>query len=394
LPAVPDAVEGTGRTPAVATMNAGPGAGHRGAGLRVLHLIPTLEGGGAERQLGLLAPALARRGADVHVGYLRSGPNSRWLESSAVSRHMLRSSSNRDPRVLWRVYRLVASLRADIVQTWLPMMDVIGGLAALLNGTPWVMSERSAPERMVRHGFETLLRQHLGRHARALIANSQAGRSLWAGQLPAQSCHVVPNALPLQDIDAAAPAALSRFVDNPQLPLLVYAGRFVADKNVHVVLDAFLELAAADRASGLLCGSGPEEHGLRRRIADAGAAHRIRVLPFRTDLWSVFKTATAVISLSRYEGMPNVIMEAMACRCPLVVSDIPGHREVLDPAAALLVPSADARAAAAALQDIISDPRAAALRAERARQLAETWTVDAQVDGLLRVFATVTAESG
>src|SRR5437016_1713687 len=107
--------------------------------MMVLHLISTLGTGGAERQLAYLASAQAARGYDVHVACLRGGPNAGRLERSGANLHLLSSSTESakggfraahyDPRVVWRILRLILSLRPDIVQTWLEQMDVIGGLA-------------------------------------------------------------------------------------------------------------------------------------------------------------------------------------------------------------------------------------------------------------------------
>jgi glycosyltransferase involved in cell wall biosynthesis len=55
------------------------------------------------------------------------------------------------------------------------------------------------------------------------------------------------------------------------------------------------------------------------------------------SIWGALKSAQMFVSLSRYEGHPNVVLEAMACGCPLIVSDIPSHREFLDKTTAILV---------------------------------------------------------
>src|SRR5687768_14057109 len=114
--------------------------------MRVLHLIPSLGGGGAERQIAYLARGLSERGGDVHVGILRGGANLERLESTGATVHWIRSSGNYDPFLLPRTVSLIRRVRPDVVQTWLTQMDVVGGLAALIVGKRWIVSERSSGE--------------------------------------------------------------------------------------------------------------------------------------------------------------------------------------------------------------------------------------------------------
>jgi len=83
---------------------------------------------------------------------------------------------------------------------------------------------------------------------------------------------------------------------------------------------------------------------------ELGVAHRLVFTGFVENLWDLMKRANALVSLSRFEGRPNVVLEAMACGCPLVVSDIPAHREILDERSALFADPDDPAAAAAALK--------------------------------------------
>jgi glycosyltransferase involved in cell wall biosynthesis len=79
------------------------------------------------------------------------------------------------------------------------------------------------------------------------------------------------------------------------------------------------------------------------------------------------KRADVFVATSLFEGQPNAVLEAMACGCPLVVSDIPAHRELLDETTALLVNPHKADALAEAILDVLSAPAAALARARKAR---------------------------
>ncbi|HMA54166.1 MAG TPA: glycosyltransferase, partial [Acidobacteriota bacterium] len=93
--------------------------------MRILHLIPKLSAGGAERQLSYLASELARGGHEVHIGYSREGPERPDL--IGVVLHRLESRSNYSPLLLRQLVRLIRSVKPDVVQTWILQMDILGG---------------------------------------------------------------------------------------------------------------------------------------------------------------------------------------------------------------------------------------------------------------------------
>ena len=117
---------------------------------RVLHLITNLGQAGAERQVTYLACGLADLGWEVHVGHLEPGRNPddnlARLERAGVTRHLVPNTGSYDWRTPLRLRRLIRELRPDVVQTWIPMMDVIGGGAALSSRVPWIVSERNTPD--------------------------------------------------------------------------------------------------------------------------------------------------------------------------------------------------------------------------------------------------------
>src|SRR6185369_6483006 len=112
--------------------------------MKILYCIPTLGNGGAERQLSYLAVELQRTGHEVHVASSRGGPNLKPLESAGVQWHCVGGVSNRDPMIFLRLVRLMRRIRPDIAQTILAPMDIIGGAAALLTRTPWILKESSS----------------------------------------------------------------------------------------------------------------------------------------------------------------------------------------------------------------------------------------------------------
>ena len=347
--------------------------------MRVLHLIPSLGGGGAERQIGYLARGLAERGGDVHVGILRGGANLERLERTGATVHWIRANGNYDPFLLPRTISLIRRVRPDVVQTWLTQMDVVGGLAALIAGRRWIVSERSSGAHYPRDARHAM-RRLIGRFADAIVANSKGGLSFWTKTKATK--FVVPNAVPLEEIDAAP----REEIDVGDAKVILYAGRLDEEKNLPNLIDALAEAMRDRNAVALFCGEGPLEAAVRARIEQRGLSGRVRILGFTDRLWGLMKRADVLVAVSWFEGHPNVVLEAAAAGCPLVVSDIAAHRDVLDDEAAAFVPPSDASAIAAAIGRSLDDPAAARERARRARDTVAAFSIPAAAESYLRVY--------
>src|SRR5688572_29212461 len=95
---------------------------------RVLYLIPTLKGGGAEQQVVLLSRHLPALGWEVVVGYVHPGVHLDRVLRAGAQVEQLDVRSNYDPALPVRVRQLIRRAQPALVQTWLPQMDVIGGM--------------------------------------------------------------------------------------------------------------------------------------------------------------------------------------------------------------------------------------------------------------------------
>ncbi len=354
---------------------------------RILHCIPSMAGGGSERQLTYLAKGLVARGWEVHVALLYEGPNYGRLLASGAQVQKVPARGNYDPGILLRLRKVVGRVGADLVQTWLPQMDIFGGCSAILTGTPWVLSERSIEAAYRDRLKSRILRRWLGTRAHAIVANSREGEAYWTRSVKDHARgHVVRNGLPFEEIHHALPVSLSDLGVPVGCPVVLYAGRLSAEKNLALLLRAFSIAFAQVNAIGVLCGEGPERTGLEGIIRSLGMEGRVLFLGYRTDLWSLMKRANVFVSASLFEGQPNAVMEAMACGCPLVVSDIAGHREILDEDSAALVPPSSDEGFASALLEALSGSNRTHQRAANAIEVARSFSIDATAEGFDKVY--------
>jgi glycosyltransferase involved in cell wall biosynthesis len=341
--------------------------------LTVLHAIPSLIGGGAERQLSLLAPELLRLGVCTHVAYLHPGANLTPLHGSDIKLHSISCSGNYDPRILFKLIRLINAIRPNLVQTWLPQMDIFAGLAALITGTPFILSERSSSLAYT-WGWKTFLRRYIGFRANGVVANSESGIDYWSSVDGVR--RVIRNGLSFQLIQASESASLFSLGLPNDARLLLFAGRLSAEKNIHKLLEALsIVLERHSDVVAVLFGDGPMHSELMAHINRLAVRGRIRLLGFTSDLWSWMRRADIFVSVSYFEGNPNSVLEAMAIGCPLVVSSIPQHLEILDECSAFLCDPYSPADIARVLDTVLSIPSLAAERAVIAQHRSEQWSI-------------------
>jgi glycosyltransferase involved in cell wall biosynthesis len=149
------------------------------------------------------------------------------------------------------------------------------------------------------------------------------------------------------------------------------------EKNLDVLLSALRLVLADPGIVAVLCGEGPLRPSLERALIEYGIADRVRLPGYVTNVWSWMKRANVFVSVARFEGQPNAVMEAMTCGCPAVVSDIPAHREFLDEETAVLVKPEFPEPLAEAIVTVLSGGEATMCRGERARARAAQWSIAA-----------------
>jgi len=332
-------------------------------------------GGGAERQLSYLAGGMTAIGWDVAVALVSGGPNLERLRANGATVYQLEARHNHDPRILWALLRAIDRSEPDIVHVALLQMEILGGLASELKGIPWVFSEKSS-EGAYPPTIKNRLRVWIADHADAVVSNSQAGDAYWSTRLDARVPRfVVPNVVPIEEIDRAEAAGPERTGLDPAQKLVLFVGRFSPEKNLEVLVRALRRVTVEPGVVAVLAGTGPEETAIRSLVADLGLTDRVRLPGYVDGAWGWIKRASVLASISLFEGRPNAVLEAMAIGCPLVVSSVPAHREMLDDQSARFVDPQDTEAVADALLEVLRDPVAAHARAACARRRAEAWSV-------------------
>ncbi|KNZ31783.1 MAG: hypothetical protein AD742_14925 [Methylibium sp. NZG] len=358
--------------------------------MKVLQLIASFGPGGAERQLSLIAPALARNGDDVHVAYCSAGPNFGRIEGGGVQLHALKPSGNHNPALAWAILRLLKRVRPDVVQTWLLQMDVLGGHAALLCKVPLIVSERSSAAAYP-PGWKTRLRLSVGKRASCIVANSLGGLDYWRPHVGADRLRVVRNCVLPAQAKVAVSESAEDFPPNG-LPLVIFAGRFSHEKNIPNLVEALVLVARRQPdAFVIMFGDGPERAAATLRVAAEGFGERFVIRDYSADLPAWMARASVCVSVSHFEGHPNVVMEAAAAGCPLVLSDIAAHRELFDENSCAFAPAGSPGLIGDAVLQTLHNPQHARGRAAKARLVASGMDLDSTVSTYRTIYQSAAA---
>lgn len=339
---------------------------------RVLHIIPSLDRSGAEKQLTLLAAHLPRDEFEVHVCALtRGGPLAAELRAAGVPVTVIGKRWKADPAAYWRLVKHVRAVAPVIVQTWLFAANSYGRAAALQAGAPRIVAgERCVDRWKVWH--ELALDRWLARRTDKIVVNSTGVSEFYiAHGLPAEKFVIIPNAIE----EATAPATRrEKLLAELGLPadarLIASIGRLWPQKRMKDVIWAadLLKVIRGD-VHLLIIGDGPDRRRLERFRRAVRIEDRVHFLGHRDDVPGLLPHFDLLWLASAYEGLPNVVMEAMAAGVPVVATDIAGNRDLITSGeTGFLVPVGDRAALAARANQLLDDPELRARLAAAARE--------------------------
>ena len=308
----------------------------------VVLVIDDLEYGGAQRQVIELTNNMDHERFDTHVCTLsKYVPLSSQLRDSEHKLHIIAKKNKVDFTVVPRLARLLKSLNADIVHSYLFSADIASRLAGRWAGTRLIVgSERNAnysPRR--RH----VLAYRLTRRCVDLtIANSKAGvdfnRKMF-GQ-PTSDYRVVYNGV---DTERFRPRNRIVIRNELGIPLEsrvigVFAS-FKPQKNLSMLFQAFKKvlvsfpdtqlLLIGDQLYGNMMGTGDYTTRMDDLIDELGIRQRCMFLGNRNNVERIYPVCNITILSSLYEGTPNVLLESMACGIPVVATDVCDNRYIV-----------------------------------------------------------------
>lgn len=307
------------------------------AKLRVALCITDLDVGGAERALVELVTRVDRNRIDPVVYCLKPRPEADeasclpLLCEAGVTVHFLNARRSwRALSVIRRLRRLLADQEPDLVQTFMFHANLVGRIAARRAGVGPVV----AGVRVAEHGCrwhlwaDRLTAGLVQRHV--CVSQAVARFSADRGGLPAERLVVIPNGIDAGAYPASRLAELDSCGVGAGRRLVTYVGRLDRQKGVRWLVEAASRwLNRLPDCDLLLVGKGPDRTALELLCEEHGISKRVRFAGWRGDVPAILAASTLLVLPSRWEGMPNVVLEAMASRLPVLATDVEGVRELL-----------------------------------------------------------------
>lgn len=319
---------------------------------RPLALVITgLEPGGAERALTQLALRIDRSLFAPTVISLRPRPAGAQaelvdlLEAANIPVEFLNARSKwQFPLAVVKLNSRLKTLRPALVQSFLFHANVVAALAGRLRRVPVIAGVRVADPSRARQRAERWLTPW----SKQFVCVSQSVADFCAQncKLPAEKLTVIPNGVDVErfrNAAAADPAALGLEADRR---FLISVGRLDRQKGFDWLFPQLPRIFAARPEYDLLIvGEGPERARLQAQATALEIQNRVHLLGWRTNVPQLLKLADLLLLPSRWEGMPNVLLEAMAAGLPVVTTEVEGAAEILGPLTAeQMVPLNDAAA--------------------------------------------------
>ncbi len=330
--------------------------------MRIAFLIQQLSAGGAQKILAWLAGRAARDGHEARIIAVVKKQVFIPVPEGVTVDTLREEGKPSFPAEALALRRKLRAWKPDVICAFMPYQTKLAVCAAFGLGIPVLASERDDPYRLKKLAW--LSNAFFYGCCRRLVFQTELARDCFPPRVRRKSA-VIPNPY-LAAGEAPEPWT------GPRTNRVVSAGRLERIKGFGLLIEAFARLHADFPELTLhIYGEGHRRAEYERQIADAGAAGWIVLEGVQRDVLTRERDARLFVLASLHEGIPNVILEAMAAGVPVVAADcMPGGPRLLlsDGRGGLLCPAGDAAALEQALREALGDPEAAERRAAFARE--------------------------
>lgn len=365
---------------------------------RVLHVITSLDVGGAQKHLLSLVRGLRRRGYVADVAFFKNPSMVQQFAETGARVFDMSARGTFSPFLLPRLTRLLVAGRYQIVHTHLLKADAYGTLAGVLAGTPVRIASKHNDEQLLQkpavatiHGLISrlnhrvvVLSDYVSRYVESVGRVDQARITRVYYGLPAS-----PSAAPDEGLRLRAELGIAS-----DAPLIATVGRLTEQKGLTYLLQAMAVVRQRlPEARLLIVGDsqdGREQYKqqLLQEHASLGLGDSVTFTGVRSDVPAVMQAIDLFVMASLWEGFGLVFLEAMAAARPIVATAVSAIPEVVqDGITGLLVRPRDPKALANAVLALLSDrEKARAMGTAGLLRLKNHFTEDKMVDSIVGLY--------
>lgn len=285
--------------------------------MKILHCIHSLYGGGAERQLTSMAEFGSQKCNHYVLCYEATESTRKVLGNNLIE---VPFSSKKILKSINFISATVKEIRPNLIHSWLPVqVNLYAKISGALNNIPVVVSYRNrmrmkSYRELVDFSSSLLL-------ADGLISNSlpEQHSRLHRWLYKIKGGVVIPNTVVVPESKLRS----WKWIESDSCSLL-YVGRITKQKNWQCLIRALKILP--ERYTLTICGTGEDEENLKKEAKNLDITDRITMLGYTNDVFEVMCRHHALVLPSWYEGMPNVVAEAIEVGLPVILSDISSNR--------------------------------------------------------------------
>lgn len=302
-------------------------------------LLPSLNGGGAERTILKLAGGIASRGFAIDLVLARKqGP---YLDEVPAGVKVIDLNAKRDLFSLSALVRYLRHERPIALLSGLHM-NILAIIAKIITGGGMrvVVSERnSLHDRFKHYSYDKRLRlmpfliRFFYPHADYVVAVSQsvADELMNYVHLPSGHIRVIYNPVVTPDLVTKSREGLNHPWYSPgEPPVILAAGRLTAQKDFGTLIKAFHKTRTTHLSRLLILGEGEERNALESLVSQLGLRESVSLPGFISNPYAYMAKSFVFVLSSRWEGLPGALIEAMYCGARLISTDCKGgSREIL-----------------------------------------------------------------
>ncbi len=258
----------------------------------------------------------------------------------------------------WKIRAAFRERSPDVVVAFMTTTNVLALAAAFGLGIPVIVAERVSPEDEVLSPLWRSARQLAYKRAAAVVMLTERSARWLRTNIPAAKAVVIGNPVLVhrgQRPDDVAKAVLASCAESE---VLLAAGRLDRQKGFDLLLKAFASVGPIGRNWRLvIIGEGPERRSLESLVAELRLSNRVLLPGVTTTPYALMERAGLFVLSSRYEGLPNALMEAMACGLACISFDCrTGPSEIITTGVdGILVRAEDVPALSRAMEMVMSD---------------------------------------
>lgn len=375
--------------------------------IKVLFFISSLDGGGAERVMVDILNYIDKSRIEPVLVILYPYDNSPYKEYLTEDVKVVVVKRKSDSffskiKQFADFIKIVYKEKPRVILSMLTHNNIMAISAAIFSRLKVIVCEQNTVSEVIkiREGKKILwfpvssMVKVLYRFTDRVIAVSKGVRSdlIKEFNIPAHKIQVIYNPIDLNRITGLSSMPLEHPFFEDHVPIVIAIGRLVRQKGFDTLIKAFSLVIPKMNAQLIILGEGPEKESLEEMVKDLGLIDKVSFAGFQNNPYKFLSRADVFVLSSNYEGLPMVILEAMACGAPIISTDCrSGPCEILENGKyGLLVPVGDANALSKGMLRLLKDK---SLRGEFYNS-GKGRVLDFHIDRIIKQYEEVILETG